>query len=67
MRKISKKEPGILENETKNYKEDILNDPKIFKPDSFKTYKLDDKNMAVYGTRASDNKKILHKIMSRKK
>lgn len=53
--------------ETDKFVHQILNDPKMFKKDSFRTVQIDDKSSVVYGIRESDNKEIIHKLLLRKK
>lgn len=67
MQKFKKSKVGIETREITNYTEDILNDPSDFDPKTFRTKKLDDGTMAVYGVRKKDGKKILHKLQTPRK
>jgi hypothetical protein len=52
--------------ETKKYIHEALNDPKIFKKDSFRTVIVDDKTSIVYGIKEKDGKEAIHKILIKK-
>lgn len=65
--KVIKNKAGVQREETKNFIEDILNDPKDFDPKTFKTHSIDDNTKVVYGNRKSDGRTIIHKIQTRKK
>ena len=64
--KVKKSKSGIQTAETKNFVETVLNDPKEFDYTTFKTHKLSENDMAVYGKRKKDGKIVLHKIMTLK-